>query len=73
MIKRPPWTGLSADTFENILIGMADDPRIKDLLIRGEVLSFYCVRGKKGKGTPFRLKKAGYYLPVRNKSAIEGV
>ena len=73
MIKRPPWTSLSTDTFENMLIGMAGDPRIKDLLLRGEVLSFYFQRGKKGKGSPFRLRKAGYYLPVRNKSVIEGV
>ena len=70
MIKRKPWTGLSADTFENAVANMAGDPRIKEALLRGEVLSFYFQRGKT---MPFRLRKAGYYLPVRNKSVIEGV
>ena len=70
MIKRPPWTGLSTDSLENMLIGIENDPRIQDLLVRGEVLSLYFQRGKP---FPFHLKRAGYYLPVRNKSVIEEV
>lgn len=63
MSKRRPWSGTSSETLEMLGAQIAENRKILEALLRGDVLSLYY---KKGTMMPFRLRKQGYTLPVEN-------
>lgn len=62
MSKSRPWSGTSSETLEMLGAQIAENRKILEALLRGDVLSLYY---KRGTMMPFRLKKSGYTLPMK--------